>query len=223
MGTTSINFNRTVYGGYIKPLTGELINNYNKIVLNGSEGWQEYQTTGVNQFFININGVVSSGQAIKTVCDTFKSIKISDRAGNYNTCYSGTNAICFNIDGMTIAEWKTWLASNNVTVVYEVNNPTEYQLTPIDNIHSLLGYNAIFADCGAITELKYTRDLNLCINDIIARIEALEGASNSRSLSVSPVLTKSLTSDSDKTEGILEGETEETEEETKEEAQKNER
>lgn len=107
----------------------------------------------------------------------------------------------------------------NAQLVYKLATPVTYQLTPTE-IRSLLGTNNIWADCGAITELKYTRDLNLCINDIIARIEALEGASNTRSLSLSPVLTKSLTSDSDTAEGKTE---EETEEETKEEAQKNER
>lgn len=106
----------------------------------------------------------------------------------------------------------------NAQVIYELATPVTYQLTPTE-VRSLLGLNNIWANCGAITELKYTRDLNLCINDIIARIEALEGGSNSRSLSISPVLTKSLTSDSDTAEGILEGKTEETKEETKEEAQ----
>lgn len=96
------------------------------------------------------------------------------------------------------------------TLVYPLATPVTYQLTPTQ-VRSLLGQNNIWADCGSITELKYIRDLNLCINDIISRIEALEGASSSRSLSLSPTLTKSLTSDSDKTE--------ETEEETKEEAQ----
>ena len=126
-------------------------------------------------------------------------------------------------NGETINE--PWISSMDVyvagatpttgaQVVYPLTTPVTYQLTPTE-VRSLLGTNNIFANCGPITELKYTRDLNLCINDIIARIEALEGGSSNRSLSVSPVLTKSLTSELDTTEG----KTEETEEETKEEAQ----
>jgi hypothetical protein len=107
-------------------------------------------------------------------------------------------------------------------VVYPLTTPVTYQLTPTE-VRSLLGVNNVWADCGDITELKYTRDLNLCLQDIIARIEALEGGSNSRSLSVSPTLTKSLTSEIDANEGKAEEDTKETEEETKEEAQKNER
>ncbi len=105
------------------------------------------------------------------------------------------------------AAWKTYLASNNLQVLYKLATPIEYDLTP-QQIDSLLGTNNIFANCGSITELKYIRDLNLCINDIISRIEALEGASSSRSVSLSTNLTKSIVSDSD----TAEGKTEESEE-----------
>ena len=135
-----------------------------------------------------------------------------------------THANIASYDGETINE--PWISSidkyvagatptTGAQVVYPLTTPVTYQLTPTE-IRSLLGTNNVWADCGAITELKYIRDLNLCINDIISRIEALEGGSNNRSLSVSPTLTKSLTSDSDTAEGKTE---EETEEETKEEVQ----
>lgn len=134
-----------------------------------------------------------------------------------------THANIASYDGETINE--PWISSMDVyvagatpttgaQVVYPLTTPVTYQLTPVE-VRSLLGLNNVWADCGSVTELKYTRDLNLCINDIIARIEALEGANNTRSLSVSPTLTKSIVSDSD----TAEGKTEETEEETKEEAQ----
>ncbi len=135
-----------------------------------------------------------------------------------------THGYIASYDGETIN--KPWISSMDVysagatpttgaQVVYPLTTPITYQLTPTE-IRSLLGINNVWADCGAITELKYTRDLNLCINDIIARIEALEGASGSRSLSLSANLTKSIVSDSDTAEGKTE---KETEEETKEEAQ----
>ena len=141
-----------------------------------------------------------------------------------NGVLSVTHANIASYDGETINE--PWISSMDVyvagttpttgaQVVYPLTTPVTYQLTPTE-IRSLLGVNNVWADCGAITELKYTRDLNLCINDIIARIEALEGANSSRSLSLSPTLTKSLTSELDTAECKTE---EETEEETKEEAQ----
>jgi len=134
-----------------------------------------------------------------------------------------TYANIASYDGETINE--PWISSMDVysagatpttgaQVIYPLTTPVTYQLTPTE-IRSLLGVNNIWANCGSVIELKYIRDLNLCINDIIARIEALEGGSSTRSLSVSPVLTKSIVSDSD----TAEGKTEETEEETKEEAQ----
>ena len=63
---------------------------------------------------------------------------------------------------------------------------------------------------------EYRTAVESYLASLDARITALENASSNRSLSVSPVLTKSLTSDSDTAEGKTE---EETEEETKEEAQ----
>lgn len=137
---------------------------------------------------------------------------------DYSICGRNADSAIFVRDSRysTVEDFKD--NGNNTHIIYELATPVTYQLTPTE-IRSLLGTNNVWADCGVITELKYTRDLNLCINDIISRIEALENTSSSRSLSVSPMLTKSLTSDSD----TAEGKTEETEEETKEEAQKNER
>jgi hypothetical protein len=113
-----------------------------------------------------------------------------------------------NTDYQTIEDFNA--NKSGTILVYELATPITCQLTPTE-IRSLLGLNNVWADCGSVAELKYTRDLNLCINDIIARIEALEGSSNSRSLSLSPTLTKSLTSELDEAEGILE-DTKETEE-----------
>lgn len=193
------------------------------------------RTLNDNQTIENIQ-VGASNAEYNSV--SVKSIFNIDWQSTAGTVYGGTlnvktgelkvtHANIASYDGETINE--PWISSmdkyvagvtptTGAQVVYPLTDPVTYQLPPTE-IRSLLGLNNVFADCGAVTELKYTRDLNLCINDIISRIEALEGASSSRSMSLSPVLTKSIVSDSD----TAEGKTEETEEETKEEAQKNER
>lgn len=204
----------TVYGGEIKPLTGELtvthvcdrITTISSITGEG-KGASFYLSQLANSHLISNNDLKCNCLKPSNYMDTFD-----------NHVHLANTSICAlrfaDVIGTTKAEWETYLDAHPLYICYKIATPVTYQLTPTE-VRSLLGLNNIWADCGSITELKYTRDLNLCINDIIARIEALEGGSNSRSLSVSPVLTKSLTSELD----TAEGKTEETEEETKEEAQ----
>lgn len=206
----------TVYGGTLDVKAGVLtvdrvrfkISDKSWNYSNNGGRWSNYV------FYVSLTDVMNNTQLISDIYKYTPNESIASLSAN---CFRFTvNTIYIRDDAYNnVSDFITNRGDN--VIVYYLATPVTYQLTPTE-IRSLLGTNNVWADCGAITELKYTRDLNLCINDIIARIEALEGASNSRSLSLSPTLTKSLTSDSDKTEGILEGETEETEEETKEEA-----
>lgn len=209
----------TVYGGTLDVLNGMLtvthvcnrITTISTITEAGEgKGAQVYLSPQANSHLISVNDLK---------CNCLKPSNYSDTYDNH--IHFANTSICAlrfaDVIGTTKAEWEEYLDENPLYICYKIETPVTYQLTPTE-IRSLLGINNIWADCGDITELKYTRDLNLCINDIISRIEALEGGSNSRSLSVSPTLTKSLTSELDTTKGKAE-DTKETEEETKEEAQ----
>ena len=210
----------TVYGGTLDVKTGVLTVTHSIVDL-GDLSWTYYSVQNV--FAVNFAGAKPSGGSfgLDALCSCYavktdaryqnlpdKSIMVGSNFYSYETAA----VIVKDTDYTDATAFKT--AVTGQKLVYPLATPIEYDLTP-QQINSLLGTNNIFANCGAITELKYTRDLNLCINDIIARIEALEGGSSNRSLSVSPTFTKSLTSELDTAEGILE----ETEEETKEEAQ----
>ncbi len=120
-------------------------------------------------------------------------------------------------------------AVNGIYLVYELATPTTetaasfagIQVVDGDGTEEYVDSRSVPIPVGHNTTYihglnEYRTAVESYLASLDARITALEGASNTRSLSVSPVLTKSLTSDSDKTEGILEAE---TEEETKEEAQ----
>lgn len=213
-----------IYGANIKPLTGELTVTHILFEFDGSEDeyWTKYSAGSAAAYAMGVilpTDIQFTPSTIELKCNYLTPIPSNATWVNYdyfvsmmsvtNRLYTGYRSIT------TVEDWKAYLAEHPLQVLGQLVTPVTYQLTPTE-VRSLLGVNNVWADCGAVTELKYIRDLNLCINDIIARIEALEGASNSRSLSVSPVLTKSLTSDSDTAEGKTE---EETEEETKEEAQ----
>ena len=206
----------TVYGGTLNVLMGVLTVNYVSVDM----GQTNFSYNSTNQYFFKIVNGIKTPSNNNVIANIISPIYKSKSA---NSIIQGVVDLSIGVtsDGYVIVKDSNYTSSSDfntaisgIQLVYEIATPITYQLTPTE-VRSLLGQNNIWADCGAITELKYTRDLNLCINDIIARIEALEGGSNSRSLSVSPTFTKSLTSDSDTTEG----KTEETEEETKEEAQ----
>lgn len=230
MSTTSISWNDVagiVWGGELNVKTGLLSATHKHKFFDGTETWEE-AGTGSNKYFTHTLENYGEGRAHRIISSHYiYSGNITSSSTNIgvdtlNSSTSNVFRLCVrpnNVANMSINNFKAWLAEqaqNNTPfeIVYQITTPLEYNLTPTE-IRSLLGQNNIWADCGAITELKYTRDLNLCINDIIARIEALEGANSSRSLSLSANLTKSIVSDSD----TAEEETKETEEETKEEAQ----
>ena len=64
-------------------------------------------------------------------------------------------------------------AMTGQTICYELENPYDVQLRPVD-IRTLLGLNTMYADAGEI-EVVFKKDVNLVINSLISRIEALEG------------------------------------------------
>ena len=71
--------------------------------------------------------------------------------------------------GQTVEDFKTWLASNNVTVVYLLTTPQAYPLTA-ESVKTLLGDNNIFADTGDVLELVYRADVELYIAKKLAEV-----------------------------------------------------
>lgn len=64
-------------------------------------------------------------------------------------------------------------AMDGVDLVYKLATPQTYQLTPTQ-VKSLLGQNNVWADTGDV-DVHYVRDLTITIDDILSRLEALEG------------------------------------------------
>ena len=67
----------------------------------------------------------------------------------------------------------TWLTSNHIQVVSKLATPISVTLTETE-IEALEGVNNIYADSGQINELSYIRDASTTINQILARLDALE-------------------------------------------------
>lgn len=80
-------------------------------VFDGTEKWYEFSDEGINQFYVYVPDAQPSVSSVNTVCNKFKDISIIDRVNNYGTCYSSSNAICFNIEDLTLNEWEAYLAA----------------------------------------------------------------------------------------------------------------
>lgn len=159
----------TVYGGTLDVGSGLLTVDRGYILFDGSsdEGWYSNAVdSDRNVFFTNgIPGKLNVGN---------EHISISNRYINIPYCYSPEiyryGAFCNhelsdrrmyfcqpNQDIKTVEEFKTWLASNNVQLVYPLATPQTYQLTPTQ-VRTLLGLNNIYADTGDI-EIEYRGDI----------------------------------------------------------------
>lgn len=144
----------TVYGGSLDVIGGKLKVTHQAVTLNGSEprwgGWTSGASTNRVQW--NTYNDVGVANAI------FRSDKlISGTPAGPNPAWAVFGSVAAARMFFTVPKsitsldaWKAWLAENNVTVVYPLANPIQYQLTA-EQVTTLLGTNNIWADCGDVT------------------------------------------------------------------------
>ena len=111
------------------------------VVLNGSEPSWGKSSSALNGFYIPMNigswqsdGYMKGYAHVIALGYTYTS-DISTYYNNYGYVYTD-RTIAFNIDpaicGSTVEEFKSWLAQNPITVVYELAEPIETTITPLD-------------------------------------------------------------------------------------------
>lgn len=122
--------NNLYYDGDIYESNGDVTRKFIKLVFNGSENWQIYEGDGINQLYVYIDNIKTSAQGITTICAKYRPISINDRAGNYNTCYTGAGSVNFNVEGYTVDTWKAFLTNNNIEIVCELATPTTESADP---------------------------------------------------------------------------------------------
>ena len=173
----TIDLDGTRYGGTLDVVSGVLTVDRAIATYDGSETWQMSSGTGYYQFNKNQTDALNS---VKAICDKFEKISTTERSQKSGlVSYASDKLMRFSLTTdfgiSTVEQWKTWLASNNVQVCYELATPQTIQLTPTE-VKSLLATNNVFADTGDILDATYVRNANITINDLIRRIEALENA-----------------------------------------------
>lgn len=172
-------FGQTVYGGTLDWTTGVLTVGSIFLKLNTTYPIGLYQFQDKNGVFFSspllygpdrIEGVCSHG-----ICTTSVSIP------NESFIWLGVNnpfvywVGVLDVLGLsTVDEFKSWLDTQDVQIVYPAQEPVTIQLTP-QEILALSGTNTLYTDTGDTT-VSGRADPNAIIQQLASRIAALEGA-----------------------------------------------
>jgi hypothetical protein len=164
--------------------TGKIIQKVYQVTFNGSEDWEALSNGRVvryieSQYAPNIVSDADLYIAANAVCDI---VPVSSWANlpsvTNGVAFGSLSNIAFKVTGHTesIEAWKSYLASNPVTVVYELKTPIETPLTETElNAYRQLYTNkpstAILSE--ADMEVSYVADTKLYIDNKIAELTAL--------------------------------------------------
>lgn len=165
----------TVYGGYLDVTNGKLVATAKKIVFDGSsdESWGHYNSN-YDGFNIRIDDMTIDSANPST--QLLANIPVNTVRGQTGTglmlkTYASTSDNKFFFlcgTGETTTEGiKTWLSTNNLSVVYNLETPIEFNLTPTA-IQALSGVNNITSDLGGNLEVRYmTGEVASQVADIV--------------------------------------------------------
>lgn len=177
---TYIPISSPLYSGdkiYQKEMRYRVSRQWGVAVFDGSrdEIWYFYQASGINQFYIDLSTSLHSTKSPNAFCKYFKPIVIDYRKDNYNTIYTYGGGIAVNVStdiAKDTSEWKTWLQSNPITVVYQLATPTD---EPLSQDGIIAAYSLMA--CDEVTNVSLTgADPNLTLNNIVKFPRNSDGA-----------------------------------------------
>lgn len=153
--TYTIPLGSTIYGGQLDVIKGTLtVTHISKVFTgdNDTENWDKLN--GCYTIYVENIKQGTSASEIIVISDTYKAVGVKYRDDVPNNCIAKTaganNQIAIKDTSIdTIANWRTYLSTHNVTICYELATPQTIQLTPTA-VRSLLGSNNIFADSGEV-------------------------------------------------------------------------
>lgn len=168
--------------------TGVETRRWKRVEFDGTENWQYPGTNESGKYRRGIllenllpiptnevSGVSCTHYAGVTQSQTYACVQgvAVSQTGDAILIYDNT----YNTQDLTA--WKSWLAAQKaagtpVTVVYQLAEPEVTQHDP-ERIVPLSPVCNAYADQGTV-DMVYSRDINLVMEDILARIEALENA-----------------------------------------------
>ena len=155
--TYTTDLGRTVYGGTLDVVSGELAVDRAMVTFSDSTSWSVTSTSGhYRAYTYALTDILpwSDNQHATTtmICDRLS-------AGSWEDVFVGTavlgqtnKAIGFGTDSLGITDGASlgaWLANNPLTICYELATPQTYQLTPTE-VALLKGDNNVWSDDGEI-------------------------------------------------------------------------
>ena len=172
----TIELDGTRYGGSLNVLTGEMTVTWKMYIYNGTESWEEKPAAsgGVPYFRCTANysewlyplpaeSVANENFLCNVgVCHRFQWID----GGNYGVVIGNGLRISFekqNPDVMTVSQFQTWLATNNIQLLAVLATPITVQLSP-SQLAMLEGTNVLWSDTGNIEKLTYYRSVEMALN-----------------------------------------------------------
>lgn len=135
-----------------------------KVVLDGSENWRigtAPNQTNTTYFSCDSYDNIISAKTNKIMSYYFlynNDLWLRDVEGIYFDIVN-SNLIRIRISKdivTTVEEFKTWLSTHNVTVIYELATPKTINLSPIEGLYLYEGTNCITNSENADMEVKYT-------------------------------------------------------------------
>ena len=138
--TVTVDLNGTRYGGTLDVLTGVLTVDRVSVIADPSLSWR-YASGSGGYFYLSaaFPNLKRNGQVITNLLPTVTTSE--EFASTENCVYCATN-INIKVNGVnTVSDFQTWLTTNSLQVVYEIE-PTTVQLTP-QQISLLTGINYI--------------------------------------------------------------------------------
>lgn len=151
--------------------SGKRIQRIAKAVLNGTESW------GVNGS--RFSSKIASGNTVNAICSHAMKRTVAEMldVGNGFYLYTSGYMDFMNDSYTTVADFKEWLTSNNVTVLYELATPiitdlSAEEITEIEKMHTFYPVTNISndADCGM--SITYKADAQNYIDNRLALIES---------------------------------------------------
>ena len=162
--TYTADLSQTVYGGTVDLVSGVLTVDRKYISLPTS-GWSQNSVSGVNAFYqYTLSDAISvasnNDDQVRVISDALKGATSHDVIGALSGFYSIaiiTNKRLFvyvpSATFPNVNSFMTWLQTQDIHIVYELAEPTTYQLTP-QQIQTLVGQNNVWSEQGNI-ELSY--------------------------------------------------------------------
>ena len=141
-----------------------------------------------NLFFFSLSALGMNVNSLKAISDYFTFVddtRITDNAsantyleyGQFAFRHGTVDRIYFKIANITTeTDFKAWLSENNVTVYYELAEPTTSSLGQLTNFKTYAGINHFFLETNISTnfEIKYAQDLQKVISKQQVEIDELK-------------------------------------------------